>query len=472
MKHVEIREIGQNKGKSRVWLQGEMLASSGFQPQARYEIRHENGSIVLAKSDRGYRNVSAKPQRNRTLPCIDLNSDKVLGAFAGLDHVKVIYREGEIEICPIASELRARERRERAEARMKAGQPLTVGSMAHGGGVLDLALHTGFEEEGVTCELAYANEIRNDLINQSMTVNPVWTTKTIALNGPLQELAFDEAVVRQLPQVDLIWAGLPCSGASVAGRAKRGLAHPEAHPLVGHLTLAFLALVMRTNPVAIVLEQVVPFASSASMDIIRNQLRDMQYDVHETVVDGAEWNAIEARKRFVMVAVTKGMSFNFDDLVRPAKIRRTVAEILEPIALDDPRWSPMVGLKAKEVRDKEAGKSFAMQIFDADSEKLCTLTKGLAKNRSTDAKLRHPEDPNLLRIPTPREHARAKDVPEVLIDGLSDTLSHELLGQSINFKPFVSVGRLVAKTFKAMLNSPAPTPANDYDDLPLFRLVA
>lgn len=467
--HIEIHEVGQNKNAPRVWLQGAMLASSRFLPQTPYEVSQRDGSIVLTITDVSKRIVSSKVKRDRVVPIIDLNSYKVLGALADLDHVKVIYGDGEIEITPIASEIRARERRERLESRIKSGQPLAIGSVSHGGGVLDHALHSGFEAEGVKCELAFANEIRHDLIDQSMTVNNVWTKDTIALAAPLQEIAFDEAVVRKLPQVDLFFSGLPCSAASVAGRAKRGLVHPEAHPLVGHLVIGYLALIMRTNPAAIVFEQVLPYGSSASMDIIRSQLRDMHYDVYETVIDGADWNALEHRKRMVMVAVTKGMQFDFANLVRPAKVTRRLGEILEPIALDDPRWNPMLGLKAKEVRDAEAGKSFAMQIFDADSPKICTLTKGLSRNRSSDAKVRHPVNPDLLRIPTPIEHARAKDCPEVLIDGLSDTIAHELLGQSVNYKPFVSVGRLLASTFKALKSKATKSKVDDLSDLPLFQ---
>jgi DNA (cytosine-5)-methyltransferase 1 len=112
----------------------------------------------------------------------------------------------------------------------------------------------------------------------------------------------------------------------------------------------------------------------------------------------------------------------------------------------------MEGLKAKEIRDKEAGKSFAMQIFDANSPYIATLTKGIPKNRSTDPKFRNPENPDLLRIPTALEHARAKGVPEELIAELSSTLAHEILGQSIIYDPFVSVGELIGESYMELHN--------------------
>src|SRR3546814_8044127 len=77
-----------------------------------------------------------------------------------------------------------------------------------------------------------------------------------------------------------------------------------------------------------------------------------------------------------------------------------------------------------------------MQIFQPDSTKIATLTRGYAKIRSTDPILQHPTDPTLLRQITPVEHARIKGVPEKMIEGLGITIAHQMLGQSILAKPF------------------------------------
>lgn len=95
--------------------------------------------------------------------------------------------------------------------------------------------------------------------------------------------------------------------------------------------------------------------------------------------------------------------------------------------------------------DKEAGKSFAMQIVNEASTKCPTITKGYSKVRSTDPKLQHPSNPDLLRQFTPIEHARLKGIPQQLVTGLGITLAHELLGQSICYEPFRAVGRCIGK---------------------------
>lgn len=95
---------------------------------------------------------------------------------------------------------------------------------------------------------------------------------------------------------------------------------------------------------------------------MRNQLRDFGYTVHETVLKAQDWNALEHRERMCMVAVTEGMEFDFESLVRPPKVERTISEILDPVPDDSNLWSPMQGLKDKELRDAAAGKNFMMQI--------------------------------------------------------------------------------------------------------------
>lgn len=63
--------------------------------------------------------------------------------------------------------------------------------------------------------------------------------------------------------------------------------------------------------------------------------------------------------------------------------------------------------------------------------------------RSTDPKIAHPDNPDLLRQVTAVEHARIKGVPEHLVEGLSSTVAHQVLGQGIVYAPFQDVGQHV-----------------------------
>ena len=68
-----------------------------------------------------------------------------------------------------------------------------------------------------------------------------------------------------------------------------------------------------------------------------------------------------ASSRVEWVAVTHGLAFDLNMIERPISRDRRIAEVLDSAVPAD-RWSPMLGLKAKQERDKDAGKSFAMQI--------------------------------------------------------------------------------------------------------------
>lgn len=444
MKAYETTSIGSNRGRPRLWLQGSKPAMAGFNPGLRFNIHKdaERNMLTLAVSPNGTHGVCQKVARNgQSVPVIDINSSEVLSIFEGFNAVRVIVQAGKIYILPEAVEIAKKERLQRLRSKITAGDALNCGSVSHGGGVLDHALHSGLEVAGIKTRLAFANEIRPELLEHARAHNGIWDESTVPLAAPVQTLAFDEWAMSKLPKVEVLVAGLPCSGASRAGRAKNGAGHAEAHPEVGHLVVAFLAVIAKVNPAVVVFENVTNYSNAASMCIMRNQLRDFGFVVHETVVKAQDWNVLEHRERMCMVAVTEGLEFDFAALKRPEHVERRIADILDEVAPDSPMWSTMQGLKDKEVRDKENGKNFMMQIVKNDSSKCPTITKSYSKIRSTDPKLQHPNDPSLLRQFTPDEHARIKGIPVSLIEGLPQTIAHEVLGQSICYDPFREVGR-------------------------------
>ena len=460
MRGYFVKNVGQNRGKPRIWLQGLEVSRSGMEPGARYDIHVKGGTVVFRANPDGTRVVSRKGDDEKALPIIDLNSKELLALFDGMSSIRLVQREGEIYLMPLASELKKKERLSRLKRKLENGEPLAIGSASHGGGVLSHAVHEGLKAGGIKSRLAFANEIRPELLQHASEHNDAWDKDTIPLAAPLQELACDTGAMKHIAKVDVFEAGLPCSGASVAGRAKRGTSMPEEHPEVGHLVVAVLMLLARINPAILLLENVVPYASSASAAILRNQLRDMGYDTHETVLNGEDFNAMEHRKRWFMVAVTQGMQFDWSMIQMPERKDVRLSDILDDIPEDHPSWSEMAGLKAKQERDIAAGKGFLMQVYDGDSVKIGTLTKGIAKNRSTDPKIAHPSNPDLLRVPRPSEHARAKQIPPHLVEGLAATIAHEVLGQSINYEPAKAAAKAIAQSIMAFAEGLDIKPAN------------
>ncbi len=448
-----VYSIGENKGQPRLWMQGNRPASAGFQPHARYavDVQVTKGMVVLSLSEAGTHTVTPKTTRGgKVVPAIDLNSSKTLGVFKGMNAVRVFMMPNKIFILPLATELRKKERLDRLKSKLEKGEPLVMGSVSHGAGVLSNTLEKGLNAAGIKTHLSFANDISHEMIEHSVEVDDSWNDQTLAVMMPLQEAAYDDYLCQKLGRIDGLSAGLPCSGASVAGRAKRKLAHPEAHPLVGHLVVPFIALIAKTNPSFIELENVGPYQSSSSMDLLRNSLRDLGYVVHETILDASEFNVLEKRKRLCMVAVTEGLDFDFECLQKPEPMTRTLSEIMEDIPDDDPAWGTMPGLVAKQERDKAAGKGFMMQIFGPEDTTVSTMTKDMAKNRSTDPKFRNPRT-GLLRVPKAIEHARCKGIDDKFVASLSETFGHQVVGQAITPPPFFAVGKLLGETLLKFL---------------------
>lgn len=447
-------KVGTNKGAPRVWLEGRRIQKAGFAPGTRYNLKVGKQHLTLTIADNGMRIVSTKKRKDDALAVIDINSHEALDAFAGLERVRIVIKANEIHVLPLATQKKATERLERITAKLRAGTPLRVGSLCHGGGVLSLALHQGMSESGVDTELAFANDIDPICLEQAATHNNAWTRDTQYVAAPMQEVMADDYLLKQMGSVDILEAGIPCVGASLAGRAKKGLNMAEADPHAGHLVVAFLGIIQALQPAVVVLENVVPYMRTASAHQIRYMLRDWGYQVQETVLEGLAYGALEDRKRMALVAVTRGLHFDLDSLNPPAVAGRTLGDVLEDIPEDAPCWSAMDYLRVKEERDKKAGKGFRMQIVGPADTHVGTVGADYQKNRSTEPKVRHPSKGDaLLRLLTPAEHARIKGVSETLIDGMPATRAHHLLGNSICAAPFTALGRSIGLALRAFAAS-------------------
>lgn len=466
MKHYSIKKIGYQRGGRRLWLEGRRLESAGFEPHQRYDIQvdREKKELVLSVSRQGGRLVTRKERDGRVFPIIDICSSAILSLFEGLEQVRVVFDQGTVRISPLAKEARKEARLSRLRNRLRNGMPLTTGSISTGLGVLSLSLHEGLSRAGIQADLALACDIDGDYLNQAQARNPAFNDNTIILETPLQQVAFDPAALHDLPEVDILEAGIPCTAHSNAGRAKKGLAKPEDDRMAGHLVVGFLAMVAALNPAVLVVENVPAYLSSASFSIMKTQLEEWGYEIHTRILSGKEFNVLENRQRMAMVAVTEGIAFDIEAIRKPDSQPQALGSILEAIPLDSPLWSRMDYLKRKEERDLQQGKGFQMQIFDETSPHVGTIGRGYAKCRSTEAKIKHPTDPNLLRQLTPAEHARCKGIPEELIAGMSVTRAHEVLGQSVLTKPFEALGTTIGDALHGF--------AKQGMDQEEFRLVA
>lgn len=447
-----IRQIGENKGAPRIYIDSPALTEAGFAPGATYSRTVEGDRVILKLNRQGGYKVSKKEVRGNQVPVIDINSRDALSAMDGLSAVRLVIQDGVITALPLASQVNARKRLARLREHVEKGV-LTAGSLSHGGGILDHAAHTGLAHGGLQASMAFANEIDVDLLEHASQRNDVWDQGTLGIGAPMQEAVQDEWLMSRLPYVDILSVGIPCSGASKAGASKRGLELMEQHPEVGHLVASFLMVVQKAQPSVVVVECVQEYAKSGSAQIMRQHLRDCGYLVNEVTLNGKEFGVLENRTRWFLVAATAGITVDLNGLAPSCVPVRTVAEVLEPIGPEDSSWRGFDYLKTKALRDEAKGNGFAMQIVGPNATSVPVLRKGYHKGGSTDPLVRHPEDDGRYRLFTAREHARIKQIPERLIEGMSQTKAHELLGQSVLYAPVEALFNRIAGAIKSWATS-------------------
>lgn len=456
---TSILKVAEHKGSPRVWIEGINAEKSGFLPATPYTTEKKRDSVILriikptpgelCLQEARPLHVSKKKLRGRELPVLDLNSHKILSPVAGAEVVKVVFHNGYIVISRIASQQRAIERLNRLKQKLINKEALAMGGVAAGVGILTDVAHKGLAAAGIETKVRMHNEVRHDLSEIAAQNNPSVSPETVLLNMPLQELAFDDETLKEIGPLEVMELGLPCSGASRGGRSRLKLDMAEQHPHVGHLVVGAIALIAKLNPVCCVLENVPEYEATASAELLRKQLNELGYETQEDILSARDFGGSENRRRWTLVAMTKGIPFDLSALPRSGMPQAPISQYFEPDEVVSGRWSRMEGLKRKQARDIAAGKGFRMQVYTGQERTINTLTKGIAKNRSTDPKIQHAGCPELLRVPTAREHARIKGIDEHIIDGVSETTAHELLGQSLVTHPFLALFEHIGNAIKA-----------------------
>ena len=165
MKAYETAKIGKNKGVPRIWLVGMMARMAGFLLGMRYNIRQDahRKMLVLELNDKGFRVVSRQCRSGHCTPVIDINSPQLLQILDGFESVRVIVQNTRIVFLRMHVDLAKREQLERLKCKPHAHEPIAMGSLSHGGGVMSHAIHSGLEVAVVTTWLAFANDIRPEL---------------------------------------------------------------------------------------------------------------------------------------------------------------------------------------------------------------------------------------------------------------------------------------------------------------------
>jgi DNA (cytosine-5)-methyltransferase 1 len=449
--HVLLRQLGEHRGAPRLYLDTAALAKAGFTPGVGIEVHADTDDaarMIVRVVASGSRKVSRKRRGRCEVPVIDINNRQDLRPFEAAGIVRIVIDVGTIYILLPATVRKALARASRLANRLALRQPLVTAGVAFGAGVASGAIHDGLQAEGVESRLLLANEICEDYLDIARRANPVVLDGSHTVAAPMQELAADDWLLRTASAVDVLEAGIPCSGASRAGAAKRRLTRMEDHPHVGHLIGATLQLIGALQPAVVIVENVESYRTSASASILRGWLRDAGYAIAEVVLDASDFGSLETRVRWFLLAFPPGLQLDLAEL-RPGELAApALADVLEPFDPDDARYRRVDYLKSKQARDATAGKHFAMQFLDPHATSVPVLRKGYHKGGSTDPRLLHPTDPDRSRLLSAVEHARIKGIDPALIAEVPESTAHQVCGQSVDVRPVRAIGRMLGRALK------------------------
>jgi len=405
--------LGRHRGVPRIYLQGAWLLDEGWQPGSRVQIDLGAGILTITPAtcgcgDRRSRGCSCRrisSKRGGQVAVLDLELEALEEALLGAERLELRSRHGVLEVTPARSERLRR-------ARVRNG---LEGSLFSGAGLLTQAA----QQAGLTP--AWAVEVDEDYAEAYRRNHPsaeVWCC-------PIHEV--DPA---ELPQVELLTAGIPCSPYSRKRRGRGQERHPEEHAL-GDMTAWTLLAIERVNPWHVVLEEVPEYLESASWVILRSVLCRLGYQVDARVLDSADYGSVAGRRRAVIVATT-------DDQVtwpEPVRCAHTLGDLLDAEVPEEAwfdrgsrRW-----LFDHWDSQRAAGRGFVSSVLTERTARVPAITRGYYKGQGDGAVLAHPEREGVYRWLTLSEGRRLHGLPEgYVLDAFGrHNRSGETLGQGV-----------------------------------------
>lgn len=426
IEQVSYQTIGKNKDRPRLWIEGVKLKAAGFERGGRFRAEFKDGALCLIQDPNGDRTVSGKTRHNKDIPILDIAMKELEKHFGERARVRVVFTQGSIRVS-LHHETAAQQNREtRFKENLSSGE-LTEASMFSGGGISTHAIHKAIEDYGHSSKLAWVVDAELKYLQSNYANNYAITDETVALIGRAEEI---ESAFYQ--PVDILSFSMPCSGFSVAGKSKHRQA-PEAHEGAAAL-FGTMNAIKASNPAVLISENVSEAQFSPAYVLLKTELMRLGYQIFERVMTAEDTGSIENRKRYWFVAISDGLAhgFNFDMLHPEAHApKKRIADIFDAHVPEE-SWAENQYLKDKAVRDAEAGKGFHRQLLSGEETSCGTIGRHYNKRRSTEPFVTREDGKE--RLLSPAEHARVKSAPEELVEGVSATVAHEILGQSIDYR--------------------------------------
>lgn len=248
------------------------------------------------------------------------------------------------------------------------------------------------------------------------------------------------------PAHDLILAGFPCQPFSHAGLRK------GFDDIRGTLFFSIAKIADSKKPKVLLLENVRGLKGhdgGYTFMRIQETLEDLSYVVHSKVLNARDFGLAQNRNRLFIVAIRADLgqsnAYKFPEATHDRDSLR-VGDFLDEnvddkYTISDRLWE---GHQRRKTKNKENGKGFGYQLFNADSKYIATISARYYKDGS-EALIEQPgRNPRKL---TPNEARRFQGFPETFRLPNSDIQAYRQFGNAVP----VSVIRALATTLEPYL---------------------
>ncbi len=386
MKLLAVTPLGRNRETSRLWIETQRLEALGFPPGMPFSVEVKAGELLLKPAILAENHVSSRKIAGGRRPIIDIANQTVLQRLAEYPELKITGWFERLQISPTrraAAILRSR----------RLMPPFRVLEVFAGGGTMTAAL-TGNNhfvvQAGIEIEPRFAD---------------VW--QAAHPEAALIQADIRAVEVSDLPPFDILIGGIPCTSHSNLGRAKKGLAGKPELGDTGDLFIPVLSMVRDRMPAAIVFENVPAFGTSLAGQLIVTHLERLGYHVFTTLLKpNEEWNEIEDRKRWLLVAtLDRPFSLRVPGIPNTTPVS-TFLDSPDPIrdGADARRIERTIeGLRAHQARHAALGHGFGFTVLVGSETRLPVIPKSYHKINTgpfvqTDHGLRLLRLPELERI--------------------------------------------------------------------------
>jgi DNA (cytosine-5)-methyltransferase 1 len=381
--------------------------------------------------------VSGRKNTNGYVSIIDLASADLIDVTNGAKKVRADFYENQIIISIHHLDKKQLERESRLIKSLKNGF-VKKAEVCVGIGVSCAAVHDGFKDMGIKARTEFiVDRERRYLDVAKKNCHAIDEATTIF------ESSLEEVEVELLGFVDVLGVTLDCSPHGGGSRAKTGNKIAEEHEKSALGIIGAIKVIDACQPSVIYSENILGAKDSASYLLLKGMLKLQGYNVNEVVLDSKNTGSIENRKRWWMVCTSLGLpEVNLNNFPEFPRQFNTLSDLLEK-NIPESMWKSTDEKVRKAAENKENGKNFGFNLIDGSAKSIGVCGKSYQKNRSSEPHIKGLN--NTARLLTVKELCLAQSSPLNLVNGIPNSEAYEGLGQSIDYRQGVGIGRIIAR---------------------------